>query len=520
MPLQSANLPDQVMLSQWAGVNQSSPSRSAINDQETFWQENFFPYAPGQIRAGYGPSAAIYTAPAGSSILRMFFGRVNDSQGPTALMFLNTGVVHQVLLNTGAVTALGTIWSPLDPYNFASAKVWQPQQVGYTTGTPGGWVIGSTAGLYAWDGATLTAPGQAAPAWLTNGQTTTMPTVGSLPGIWAMAVWQNRLWVIGKTVLSWSAPYNGADFSTANGGGSVAFVGDQLTVGYTDLEAAGGFLYLFGDSMINVISALQLSGSGTITAPFTTTFLNSNVDPQIGHRWWRPAARWSQSFALSTGMGIYLLQANTTQWVSQKVTEVYNSTASSPVPTGTAATIFGQRWLLFLGQMRDPYGVTRSLILCFNGSQWVIASQRYALTLIGAYEEQSMITPYGTDGTSLYRLFAQPDPALVKQLLTKAYKGQHNLAIKTWKRVYAELRDYHGGPQGVSVIGTITTGGGGIPNGTQAVSFQMEPAGYNTVPQPTDGAGLWASLDLVSQSPDFAIESLSLTYEERTLFGA
>ena len=82
----------------------------------------------------------------------------------------------------------------------------------------------------------------------------------------------------------------------------------MLALGYTDMQQAGGFLYVFGDSMINVISYLQLVGQGTTTAPLTTTFLNSNIDPQVGHRFFRPVGIWSHAFTTYTGGGVYLLQ--------------------------------------------------------------------------------------------------------------------------------------------------------------------------------------------------------------------
>lgn len=522
MPAQSANPPELITLSDWTqGVNQQTKSRSNIADQEVFWAENLFPTATGQLRAAWGPSAAIYTAPGGATILRMFFGRVNDTIGPTGLMFLSTGQIDQVQLNPPyTVTTLGApVWQPQPPQYFASAKVWSPQQVGFTAGTPGGWVIGSPQGLYAWDGTNLTSPGQPAPLWLTGGATTTMPS--GLPGIYAMEVWQSRLWVAGKTVISFSAPGNGADFSTADGGGSFGYQGDQLVITYTDLEAAGGFLYVYGDSMINNISNIALTGTGTPTAPLTTVFYNFNIDPQVGQRFNRPVGCWSHQQTMYCGDGIYVLQGNNTLQISQKMAQLYASMNSSVfLPTMAPAHIFGTRWMLCLAMLTDPTGVTRPIMMCWNGQTWSLASQRYNLTNIGTYEEGSLLTPYGTNGTSLYQLFAQPDPQLQKILLTKAYKGPHALTIKNFKRAYVEMRDYGSGTPGVSITGVARTGGGGIPNGAEDVGFQISPGGYDIVPQPLAGGGMWTALDLFSYAPDFAIEAIYLGFEDRTLFGA
>lgn len=518
MTTQSANPPEIITLYEWAGVNQLA-TRGLIEDQECFWLENFWPIAPGHLRAGWGHGPAIYTAPGSVQILRIFFTTI-DGVNPLGFMFRSDGIVDQVNLNTGAVTSLGIVWQPVAPHYWADLKLWSPNQFGNTAGQSGGVVIGSPAGLYAWDGANLTIPGQPAPNWLTGSNAMVMPS--GLPGIYALEVYQERLWVMGQTVISFSAPTNGANFSTAGGGGSFGYYGDQLVASYTDMKATGGFLYVFGDSCVQVVSYLTLSGQGTVESPYTTTFLYSNVDPQNGQRFFRPVGEWSIAMATANGAGIFLLAGQSPmELISEKITNLLANINSQPFePTATPATIFGQRWLLFLGTFTDPYGVTRPMMVCWNGKIWTIASQNLNLTQIASYEQNSVITPYGTDGTSLYQLFAQPDPNLKKRILTKAYKGPKLLTIKNWKRLFCEMSDNTKGPEGVTVIGRLHTSGGGIPNGSESVSFQLPPGASDTVPHPTAGAGLSAALDLESFSPDFVMERISFAYDERTEYGA
>src|SRR5262249_50301101 len=73
MPLQSANPPDILMLEQWKGLNQES-RRASIDNEEEWFNENFFAIGPGNLRSCWGHGPAIYTAPAGYTIRRMFFG--------------------------------------------------------------------------------------------------------------------------------------------------------------------------------------------------------------------------------------------------------------------------------------------------------------------------------------------------------------------------------------------------------------------------------------------------------------
>lgn len=553
MAIQSDNLPDLITIEQWRGLNQQS-KRGSIDDQEEWWNENFFAIGPGNLRTCWGPSAPVYTAPAGTNILRLFFGTYGNETpqygapppGAMGWAFLSDGTIDEFDLNTQAKTGLraqGPIWHPIAPQYWASAKVWRPAFVGATTGQQGGVLFGSPepnpgipgpGGLYAWDGATLSAPNNPAPDWLTDLQETDpgatpplMPT--GLPGIYAMEVYASRLWVAGKDVVSFSAPANGADFSTANGGGSFGYFGDRLTYSFMDLAASAGYLYLFGDSSIDAINNVTLIGTpGSLTEPVTTDFNYFNVDPQVGQRFPRPIGRLGRYFCMFNGAGIFILQGGEAVPIGDKVSGVWQHLDTSTfLPTFAPANMFGFRVMLLNGRFTDIFGVTRSMLLMFHPTKgnefWSIASQGIELTNIGTYEQDSILTPYGTDGTSVYQLFAQPSPTLLKRLSTKQLRGQGSkfaaLTIKNAKRLYAEIADNDG--RGASITGTVTSGGGGVPGGTQGVDFELSAGTmFGIIPSPLSGGGIWHAIDLQTNAPDVTLERLHLSLEERTLFGA
>jgi hypothetical protein len=293
-----------------------------------------------------------------------------------------------------------------------------------------------------------------------------------------------------------------------------------------DLAASAGYLFCFGDSSTDLISNIQLSGQGTTAAPFVTNFNYANIDPQVGHRFPRPVGRVGRYMTLANGAGIFLMQGGDAQPIGDKVTNIWNKLDTSLyLPTMCAATMFGFRVMLCNGRFTDPFGVTRNLLLMWHpvqGNQfWSVASQNLELTHIGHYEQDSIITPYGTDGTSLYQLFATPDNTLPKRLSTKSLRGTDIalLTIKNFKRLYLELTDVFG--RGVGVTGTVTTSGGGVPAGMQDVGFELtDGILQGTLPQPIEGGGIAAAIDLTSLSPDFVIERLHISGEQRTLFGA
>jgi hypothetical protein len=538
MAIQSANPFELHTLGLWKGLNQQAP-RGSIDDDEEFWNENLFAIGPGALRSCWGHGPALYTAPTGVTILRIFFGFIGDTTGAVnapppgryGWMFLSDGTVDQIDLDTGTLVHIGAIWTPVNPQYWASAVVWRPFYYGSVAGQQGGVLFGSPKGLYAWDGATLTAPGALAPDWLTNQQETNpgppiynMPT--GLPGIYCMEVYQSRLFVAGKDVISFSVPANGADFSTTDGGGSFGYFGNKLTYIFNDLASSQGYLFVFGDSSIDMISNVQLAGAGTPTNPYTTNLNYQNIDPQVGQRFARPVGRIGRYMQMFNGAGIFELRGAEAREIGARVTNIYTTLDTSQfLPTMCPATMFGFRVLLCNGMFTDPWGVKRNLLLMWHPSGdnefWSIASQNLNLTHIGAYEQDSIITPYGTDGTSLYQLFAQPDPALNKKLSTKFLRGvgQKQLTIKNWKRLFLEFRDQSGG--GVSFTGKLITHAGGVPGGSQDIGFALPPgAVYGFEPQATEGMGIAGAVDLESISPDFIIERLHLGAEDRTLFGA
>jgi hypothetical protein len=541
LPIQSDNPFELITLDQWKGLNQQS-KQGSIDDQEEWWNENLFAIGPGNLRSCWGISPPIYTCPSGTTILRVFYGTYGNqtpqfSQPPPGAMawcFLSDGTIDEVDITSGVTTGLranGPIWQPIAPQYWADAKVWRPQFYGAAAGQQGGVLFGSPMGLYAWDGTTLSAPGDPAPDWLTDLQETdpggTPPNMPEgLPGIYALEVYQSRLWVAGKDVISFSAPSNGADFSSENGGGSFGYFGDKLVYSYMELHAVAGYLFVLGDSSVDLISNIQLTGSGTPESPYTTNFNYENIDPQVGQRFPRPVGVIGRYMTMFNFVGVFQLQGGDAQPISDKVTQLWATLDTSLYfPTFAACNMFGFRVMLVNGRFTDPWGVTRNMLLMYHPTRghefWSIASQGVELTNIGTYEQNSNMGAHGTDGTHLYTLFAQPDPTLIKRLVTKKLRGKElsQLQIKNWKRVFLEVDDNSG--EGVSVIGTLTTGGGSVPGGVQNVEFQLTAgAESGIIPMPVDGAGLWGFLDLTSFSPDFTYERLHLGVEERTLWGA
>jgi hypothetical protein len=341
---------------------------------------------------------------------------------------------------------------------------------------------------------------------------------------------------MGESVISFSAVANGADFSVAGGGGSFGYSGNVLTTTYRDMRASAGYLFVFGDSSTDLISNVMTFGDGT-TTPFTTQFNYQNLDSMVGQGFPRKVGHHGRFSIMATGarpypsgahsansgQGVWLMRGGDAEQIGQKVTNLWMTLDSSQFyPTFATVTMFGRRIVLLNGIFVDPWSVKRNLILGYDGIDWTVFSQNATLTNIGYIEQDSICDAYGTDGTHLYHLFDQPDPALVKRFATKSLKGKGPLAqltINSWKRMFVEMHDNSG--LGVALIGTVTTAGGGVPNGQQDVFFQLAPGVPEGITaEPLSGQGIIAAVDISSVSPDFVIERIHLSAEARTLFGA
>lgn len=543
MPIQSANPPDIITLDQWKGINQQF-RRATIDDQESWWLENLYPIGPGNLRSVWGPGPPIYTAPAGKTILRIFFGYIGfptqiwqqPPPGRLGWMFLSDGSIDQVDLDTGEVTHVGdNVWQPItgihgEPWYYADAVVWRPRFFSEQPGQPGGVLFCSPLGLFAWDGTTLTSPGEIAPDWLTSAAESPVPPIPSslvMPndtGLLAMEVYQSRLWLAQENVLIWSSPTNAIDFADVDGGGRVGYIGNKLTISYRDLCASAGYLFVYGDSSTDLISNVISVANLAPATGVTTSFNYQNIDPMVGQRFPRQVGKWGRYMTMMNGAGIWIMRGGDAEQIGEKVTNLWLTLDTTEfLPTFATVTMFGFRILLMNGKFVDTFGVKRSLILAWNGLFWTVFSQHYNLTHIGFYEQNSVIDAYGTDGTSLYHLFDHPDPSLEKRLFTKSLKGpiqqDTHLSIKNFKRVFLEFHDNIGG--GVGITGHMITRAGGVPTGTQDIGFQLGPGVmYGFEPMATSGMGIECALDLKSLSPDFTIERIHISSEDRTLFGA
>jgi len=114
--------------------------------------------------------------------------------------------------------------------------------------------------------------------------------------------------------------------------------------------------------------------------------------------------------------------------ISEPLDGIYNSVPNfgNLIPSAAKAIIFGKKvWMLLLPIIDPISGTQVNKLLLYRESGgksiWWASMQDVPLTFIQFQEIDSILTAWGTDGTSIYPLFQQPSVALTKILQTRLF---------------------------------------------------------------------------------------------------
>jgi len=251
---------------------------------------------------------------------------------------------------------------------------------------------------------------------LIGGNNAAAATVALMPfGIagTTLETYNAAVWTANGTKCSFTAPGTTSDFATSAGGGSFRSTDNFLRQQIVCLKQANGFLYILGDSSINVISNVQTTATGTFS---TTTFNNSNVDPQIGCGWRDTVVPFNRALVFANPNGVYALYGGAAQRVSSPLDGLFIKAQPFFTPGGTGinnpsgalATPFSIPVYMLNFETVDYLGNTRWLMTVWDGQKWFIGSQTVVPTFVSYNENFSDLTAWGTNGTKVFQMFTVP----------------------------------------------------------------------------------------------------------------
>lgn len=328
---------------------------------------------------------------------------------------------------------------------------------------------------------------------------------GNTVEVYESIVWISTTFQRVKTFFS--APNTVSDFGPPDGAGVFPVTDSILRYQITRLLESNGFLYLIGDSSVNYISGVQTSGS-----PPITTFSNLNIDPQIGSPYRDSCTVYSRALVMVNSFGVHAIYGGAVQKISTPLDGVFNSVgvnqwlnAMPQGPQSAIATIFGVHVYALLLPIIDPIsGSQRNAIFLWDGKRWWTATPSVSLTLMKTLEWGSDINAYGSDGTTVWPLFAQTTHSTTKTLQSRLGSEPTILQEKKPLQMYALWAATN---HVVSLNFTIDTESSSqaVTQGPFASAQQASPLTYwgrSVVP---DSLGFCIGFTMTSTSPDFVL---------------
>lgn len=478
--------PQPLVFEGFSGLN-TKPVRNDIKDDECYILDGFMPLGASNIRVLPDIGTALYTA-SGKTIVSYYFANISTT--PICVALLSDGSIIQINTTTAAVTPIlapGAITNPSLGFGLTQASgnmfiiIVAPQPNGYWvwngtivaeagtlslsvtvtnngtgyTSVPTVTITGGSGSGAAFTASVtnsgvisvaVTNPGS---GWLAGeavtlgftggGGTSAAATMTIMPfGIQGTVIetFVSRAWVGNGPVISFTAPESVTDFATSDGAGTITSQDSFLRVGFYGLKQANGFLYTLGDSSINTISGVS---TNTATPP-VTTFSNQNVDPQIGTPWKDTVQVFSRNIVFANSFGIHVSYGGAVTRISAPLDGIYTSVPDIGAfqPSSAICEIFGIQAYALLYPIIDQYtGEKVNKLLMWDGKRWWTSSQSVALTYIASQEINSVLTAWGTDGTSIYPLFQNPSVNFTKIAQSRLWATPGYFFSKTSSRVFA-----------------------------------------------------------------------------------
>jgi hypothetical protein len=362
----------------------------------------------------------------------------------------------------------------------------------------------------------------------------------------SIETYQSRVWICFPHQLTpvstggtfnVSAPDSLTDFATSDGGDIFTNTDRFLRQQYTFMRQTSNFLYAAGDSSVSVISNVQTGGN-----PTSTTFSYQNTDPQIGSSWRDSAQDFSNTIVFANAFGVYGLYGGSVRKVSTKIDNIFTNAVlpadNGLTPTSAVVNLYSQKLYLLLMTITDPFTFQpRRVLLGWDQQNWYIYSQTPNLRMIGTQEINSDLQAWGTDGNSLYQLFATPS-TIPKVISTKQWGGAQSFLINMTHSIYIDAVDmsaaqagliFSGSVDGVGIavpaVNSVTSTLASAPSGSYPIAANLgfvAPKAYGAVYGAGVGAGLpqvpgsALGLTLASSSEDFVLRNLSLGVIEMT----
>jgi len=477
-----------LVFEQFNGIN-TNTTRPGVKDEQMWWCDGFMPLGPMFLRTLPGIGPALFTAPAGTTLV--FFDFANISTTPYMIAFISDGSIYAINTVTAVATKIanaGTITNPtrtsvgISQYGSQYVIIVSSQANGYflwdgttlyqagtlapgvvltnngsgygstptvTVGASGAtFSVAVVGGIV--NSVTLLTPGSGFTATSGANQTISLTFTGGSPSVSAagyanlmpfaisgtsVETYSGHVWVALNATTSFTAPGSVTNFATSAGGGNFTSTDSYLRVAISQLRATNGFLYFINDSSVDYLSGVTTTGS-----PPTTSFNKQNADPEVGTPYPATVDVFNRNILFANSFGAHVSYGAAVTKISEALDGVYSTVPNFGgfVPSAAKAIIFGKKVWILLIPIIDPVTQTQqNKLFMWNGKIWWASTQDLSMQYVQHQEINSVITAWGTNGLAAYPLFQQPSTGFRKVVQSKLWATQWTYAhVKTAVRLW------------------------------------------------------------------------------------
>ena len=242
-----------------------------------------------------------------------------------------------------------------------------------------------------------------------SGAATATATIISQPGT-SIQSFSGRVWIADGRTIYYTAADSYNDFTSISAG-NITLVDATLYGDITQIIAANNFLYVFGESSINVFSDVRVNTLGE------TLFTNTNISASIGTELFLGVFAYFRSILFINRYGVYALVGATTSKISDALDGIFPNIDFSSSVTGCQTLIYNILVSAWNVRYNDN-GTYRRVQLVFFDRKWFISYQGN-LTHINSSPVNGLINVYGVEsGGAFFRLYEDQTANISTEVVT------------------------------------------------------------------------------------------------------
>ena len=435
-------------------------ARTALTPKQASWLENLIPLGPGNLKTVPGPAPILSTIASGITLVRWGQAALNGIDW--LIGFCSDGSAVGVNLADGTQTAIGaagTFTTPdFDQWEGAKIIICDPTKgvfswdgttlLPYASAVGSVTVTGGGAGYTSVPTVTFGAPAVAggiratgtaiisggvvtsvlvdkggmgyvtAPAitFSASGSTTgatAAATLSPIAGGDTLAVYQSYVWIGKGRAITNSAPGDPKDFSPATGSGTTTLTEPYLKKAITRLRNYGGYLYVFSDASVLVITSVDTAGS-----PPITKFGHTTLSGSVGTTFFYGTTEYNRVVMMATQAGVFAIFGASVEPISEGLNGVLSDVDfTKPVSVGVV-NILNTLCFCISFWYAPASSVARNLLALYFKGRWFFVSQMDAATLITPVHLDGNQRLYLTDGNGIQQALADPSVAVAWKVET------------------------------------------------------------------------------------------------------